>query len=336
METKIKTIKNGLKDAKRILYDGGLVAFPTETVYGLGANALDDDAVKSIFIAKGRPQDNPLIVHLSSKKEITKYVKSVNDLEKQIINTFMPGPITLVLEKNESISNVVTAGLNTVGIRIPENKVAHKFLKKVKLPVAAPSANTSKRPSPTNALDVFEDMNGKISLIIDGGSTDVGVESTVIRVVDSKILLLRPGKVNKQDLEEKIGCEVIDKTKLQKDEKPESPGMKYTHYAPKCDMVLVISNNGDIIKKLSNIYDDLIKKKRNPVILCSNSSSKLLNDKNIITLGNDSNEACSNLFSTLRIAEKEYDYIICEFVEGGTMEDAFYNRASKSSGGNIL
>lgn len=338
METKILAInEDNLKMAKSILKKGGLVAFPTETVYGLGANALNSKAVKSIFDAKGRPQDNPLIVHLSDTSKIKKYVKSINGLEQRIIDAFMPGPISIVLHKKRCISNVVTAGLDTVAIRVPSNLEAYKFLKAVDLPIAAPSANTSKRPSPTNANDVFEDMNGKIPLIIDGGNTDVGVESTVVKVVGDSIYILRPGRVTAQDLKNATGAEVIDKSVLKEGEKPESPGAKYTHYAPKCDMVLVMQeNNLDVVDKVLSLYDDLKNKKRKPIILCSKKNSTFYKGKDFLIIGKNSNEACNCIFSTLRKCEKKYDYIICEFVYGGTMEDALYNRLSKSCGGNII
>ncbi|MDY2695903.1 MAG: L-threonylcarbamoyladenylate synthase [Eubacteriales bacterium] len=338
MQTKILPLnKSSLKMAKEILRGGGLVAFPTETVYGLGANALNTDAVKSIFNAKGRPQDNPLIVHLASKHKIKKYVKSINGLEHKIIKKFMPGPISLILQKKDCISNTVTAGLNTVAIRVPLNKQAHKFLKAVNLPISAPSANTSKRPSPTNAGDVFEDMNGKIPLIIDGGSTDVGVESTVVKVKDNTIYILRPGKITAQDLQKATNAKVVDKSILKDGEKPESPGAKYTHYAPKCAMELVmIKNNEKMIEYCLQKYMGLTNKGGNPVILCSDKNATNYKDVNHITIGKNSNQVCSCIFATLRQCEKKFNYIICEFVFGGSMEDALFNRLSKSCGGNII
>lgn len=336
METKILNInKESLNMAKKILTQGGIVAFPTETVYGLGANAMDSTAVKSIFDAKGRPQDNPLIVHLSDTSKIKKYVESINALEQKIIDNFMPGPISLILRKKDCISDVVTAGLKTVAIRVPSNLEAHEFLDKVDLPIAAPSANTSKRPSPTNARDVFEDMNGKIPLIIDGGNTDVGVESTIVKVKDDVIYILRPGRVTAQALFNATGAKVVDKSTLKEGEKPECPGTKYTHYAPKCDMVLVMQQQ-NMANAVLNLYDNLTKKGKKPVILCCLKNAKLYNGKEHICIGTNSNEACSCIFTTLRKCEKKYDYIICEFVFGGTMEEALFNRLSKSCGGNIL
>ena len=256
METKIlNSSEENLKLAKSILKKGGLVAFPTETVYGLGADATNSKAVKSIFAAKGRPQDNPLIVHLSDTSKIKKYVKSINSIEQRIIDAFMPGHISIVLEKNRKISRVVTAGLDSVAIRVPSNLEANRFLKAVDLPIAAPSANTSKRPSPTNANDVLEDMSGKIPLIINGGNTDVGVQSTVVKVVDGKVYILRPGRITAKELKEVTNCEVLDKSKLREGEVVESPGVKYTHYAPICDMTLVVGRQNGIVDKTLVLYD---------------------------------------------------------------------------------
>ena len=337
METKIlKSSEENLKLAKSILKKGGLVAFPTETVYGLGADATNSKAVKSIFAAKGRPQDNPLIVHLSDTSKIKKYVKSINSIEQRIIDAFMPGPISIVLEKNRKISRVVTAGLDSVAIRVPSNLEANKFLKAVDLPIAAPSANTSKRPSPTNANDVLEDMSGKIPLIINGGNTDVGVESTVVKVVDGKVYILRPGRITAKELKEVTNCEVLDKSKLREGEVVESPGVKYTHYAPICDMTLVVGKQNGIVDKTLVLYDKLVEQGKNPVVLCAKKNAVFYTGKNYLIIGKNSNEVCNCIFATLRRAEKKYDHIICEYVDGGTMEDAMLNRLSKSCGGNII
>lgn len=337
METKIlSSEQENLKLAKSILKKGGLVAFPTETVYGLGADATKSKAVKSIFNAKGRPQDNPLIVHLSDTSKIKKYVKSINAVEQRIIDAFMPGPISIVLQKNRRISKVATAGLDTVAIRVPSNLEAYRFLKAVDLPIAAPSANTSKRPSPTNAQDVFEDMNGKIPLIINGGSTDVGVESTVVKVIDNVIHILRPGRIGAKELKESTGCEVVLKNEVDNSEVPESPGVKYQHYAPKCEMALVVGKQNGIVDKALSLYDSLKQRGKNPVVLCAKKNAVFYTGKEYLIIGKNSNEVCNSIFATLRRCEKKYDYIICEYVDGGTMEDAMLDRLKKSCGGNIV
>src|SRR5574344_2970468 len=202
--------------ASKLINSGEIVAFPTETVYGLGANALNDEAVKKIFIAKGRPQDNPLILHVGRKEDIKKYVKSISPLQQKLIDAFMPGPISIIFDKKENVSNVACAGGKTVAVRLPENQVARDFINSCGCPIVAPSANTSKRPSPTIAKYVFDDMNGKIPLIIDGGETPVGIESTVVKVEGEHLVILRPGKINKEMLEKATGAKVETKVEAGK------------------------------------------------------------------------------------------------------------------------
>ena len=249
-----KPCKKVFELASKYINNDELVAFPTETVYGLGANALSDKAVEKIFIAKGRPQDNPLILHIGKKIDIKKYVIEINPIQQKLIDAFMPGPISIIFNKNEKVSNVACAGGKTVAIRLPENKVARNFIIACGCPIVAPSANTSKRPSPTKACHVLEDMKGKIPLIIDGGETTVGIESTVVKVENDNVIILRPGKITKEMIEAKTSAKVIEKTVSGK--VIESPGMKYTHYKPKCDMIIVKT---DKIKNINKIYDEYFK-----------------------------------------------------------------------------
>lgn len=331
MQTKIlKPNKETYSFASKLINEGEVVAFPTETVYGLGADATNEEAVKKIFIAKGRPSDNPLIVHLSDKKDIVKYVLSINELEQQIIDKFMPGPISLVLRKNDKICPIVTAGGETVAIRIPENLVARDFIKACDKPICAPSANTSKRPSPTIAKHVYDDMNGKIPLIIDGGQTTVGIESTVVKVEDSEVYILRPGKISKEKLESELKCVVHEKFKPGK--VVESPGTKYTHYKPRCDMILVKT---DVINTIANLYNENTKRGKKVVIFCKKESLKYFDGMNAVSIGKDSNEASHNIFKYLRDYENN-DLIIAEYFDNGTMVDGLYNRMSKSCSGNII
>ncbi len=327
----LKPSKNSYKLASEYINKGELVAFPTETVYGLGANALDDEAVKKIFIAKGRPQDNPLILHVGKKEDIIKYVKSINPIQQKLIDCFMPGPISIVFDKNERVSNVACAGGNTVAIRLPENKVAQNFINACNCPIVAPSANTSKRPSPTLASHVFEDMSGKIPLIIDGGETTIGIESTVVKVEDNCVVILRPGKITKEMIENKIGVNVVQK--IQAGKIVEAPGMKYTHYKPNCDMVIVKT---DIINNINKIYDEYKAIGKNPIILCVNKHLKMYKDKNVKCIGKDSVEASHNLFKIYREIENNYDIIIAEYIENGEMVEGLFNRMSKSAGGKII
>jgi len=230
-----------LKKAADILNSGGLVAFPTETVYGLGADGLNEEAVKKIYIAKGRPSDNPLILHISDVLQLNELVLEITPVAKILMDSFWPGPMTLVMKKKPIVSNTVSGGLDTVAVRLPESEIARKLISLAKTPVAAPSANSSGRPSPTKAKHVLDDLDGKIDMIIDGGNCKVGLESTVIDVTGDEAIILRPGGVTLEDVKS-LGIKVsydkhlIDKTTA---EKPKSPGMKYKHYAPKGNLVIL-------------------------------------------------------------------------------------------------
>lgn len=332
METKVlKPSKKTYELANNLINSDELVAFPTETVYGLGANALSDTAVEKIFIAKGRPQDNPLILHIGKKEDIKKYVKEINPVQQKLVDAFMPGPISIIFEKADIVSNVATAGGHTVAIRLPENKVARDFINASGVPIVAPSANTSKRPSPTVAKYVFEDMNGKIPLIIDGGETRIGIESTVVKVEKDGIVILRPGKINKEMIESKTGEKVIEKIEMGKI--VESPGMKYTHYKPKCDVVIVKT---DMISNVNKIYEENLKNGLKSVIFCTGKNKKCYKNKNVVVFGKNSEEVSHNIFKLFREVENSYDVIICEYVSSGAMVDGLFNRISKSAGGKII
>ena len=246
METKqLGTTEQDLALAGELLRQGQLVAFPTETVYGLGADALNETAVAQIYAAKGRPSDNPLIVHVAEKADIAPLVQKIPEKAKKLFDRFFPGPLTVILPKSDKIGKVVSGGLDTVAVRMPENPVAHRLLQLAGVPVAAPSANTSGLPSPTRAKYVQEDMNGKIAAIVDGGDCAYGVESTVITLATPTPTLLRPGAVTKEMLEAEIGPIAVAPAVLEKmadGETAASPGMKYKHYAPKAQVILV---NGD-------------------------------------------------------------------------------------------
>ena len=242
MTTKVeKYSKESVCEAAELLKAGELVAIPTETVYGLAANALDDNAVRRIFKAKGRPQDNPLIVHIASMKMLPPLVREIPDIALRLAERFWAGPLTMIFPKSDKIPSVTSGGLDTVAVRMPESKAACDIIKKCGFPLAAPSANLSGKPSPTTARHVFEDMNGKIPLIIDGGECAVGVESTVICFKHDKVHILRPGGITAEMLSE-FGEVEVDKAVTAQPEKGEkvlSPGMKYTHYSPKADVFIV-------------------------------------------------------------------------------------------------
>ena len=201
-----------IKEAAEIIKNGGLVLFPTETVYGIGANALNDEAVKKIFIAKGRAQDNPLILHISDMDMLSQIVDTdnISELEYRLMDAFWPGPFTIILNKNNNIANVATCNGDTVGVRMPSNKIAHDLIKEANLPIAAPSANISGRPSGTKLEDIINELKDKVDYILDGGECDIGLESTVVRVVDGNVKILRPGKITKEDIEEIVKNEEVD------------------------------------------------------------------------------------------------------------------------------
>ncbi len=254
-----KATEENLLTAARILRDGGLVAFPTETVYGLGGNALIAGAAEAIYAAKGRPSDNPLIIHLAKAEDAERYAVT-NDLYYRLADAFMPGPITVILPKRDCIPYSVTGGLDTVAVRVPLHPVAHALIEQAGVPVAAPSANLSGRPSPTTADHVREDLFGRVDMIIDGGSCDIGVESTIVRIDgEDALTLCRPGAVTYEDLQRICSCVRVDKAvteKLSEGERPVAPGMKYRHYAPLSPVVLVDGEHREAIayirERLSN------------------------------------------------------------------------------------
>ena len=236
-----------LKEAASILRSGGLVAFPTETVYGLGGNALDEDAARKIYAAKGRPSDNPLIAHVSCVEEVAPLVKEIPEAGRKLMEAFWPGPLTMIFPKSEKVPYGTTGGLDTVAIRMPDDPVANRLIALAGVPVAAPSANTSGRPSPTTADHVWQDMNGRIEMIIDGGPVGIGVESTIVDVSSAVPSVLRPGAITMEMLAEVLGEVSVDPAilgPLSADVRPKAPGMKYKHYAPKADLTLVEPETG--------------------------------------------------------------------------------------------
>ncbi len=232
-------ITSSIRKAAQFIKKGEIVAFPTETVYGLGANVFDYDAIKKIFLAKKRPQDNPLIVHISNVNQIELLVKKLNDCAKKIIDNFFPGPVTIVLEKNDVISELVSGGLNSIAIRMPALKLAREFIDECGVPLAAPSANLSGSPSPTTWRHVYQDLSRRIPCILKGPECDVGIESTVVDCTKNKPVILRPGIISREDL-----LKIFPEVKLYKSkskDRPKSPGMKYRHYAPKARVILIDS-----------------------------------------------------------------------------------------------
>ena len=239
---KEKTDTEELKVICNLIRNGEIVIFPTETVYGIGANAYDTNAVGKVFLAKGRPSDNPLIVHLANKSKISEVAEELTEVEQKLVDKFMPGPFTLILKRKPIVPDIVTGGLNTVAVRIPDNIIAKAIIQFSGVPIVAPSANISGKPSGTNIQDIRKELEGKVSAIVDGGETAIGIESTVVKVVGNIPIILRPGKVTPEEIEEVVGRVKIDAkvfSKYESTNKVESPGMKYSHYLPdtKCKLI---------------------------------------------------------------------------------------------------
>lgn len=322
--TRIVKAKDGIDEGARILKDGGLVVFPTETVYGLGANAYNENAVANIFKAKGRPQDNPLIVHISSFDQVKDIAVDVPDEFYKLAERFMPGPLTVILKKSDKIPYVVTAGGDTVGVRMPDNAYTRQLIAK-SFPLAAPSANRSKHISPTTAQHVYEDLNGEVDLILDDGACQVGIESTVLDLTVDVPTILRPGAVTADMLLDVVG-QVSQNGKIIKVAK--APGMKYTHYAPKVDTVTAVN-----IDHAVNEYDKQASLGKNPVIVARDIYRNTVKDRNLISLGVTVEDYTRNIYSALHTAEKEYDYIIVEELHGSGLEASVMNRVTKAAGG---
>ncbi len=313
-----------LLPAAAILQSGGICAFPTETVYGLGANAFDEAAVAKIFKAKGRPQDNPLIVHVAEKEQLDD-ICIVSPLAEKLIARFWGGPLTLILPKTDRVPLSVTAGLQTVAVRMPSHPIAHVLIRLSGLPIAAPSANLSGKPSPTRAAHVIADMDGRADCIIDGGDCLWGVESTVLDLTVSPPAILRPGAVTKEELAEEIG-EVIYGTGVGA---PKSPGMKYTHYAPNAPVF--IAEGADAVARICSAAA----KYKHPGILYYDVIPPAL--PVAISAGNTAAEYAARLFFALReFDEKGADVIFAIPPAEGGMGDAVRNRLFKAAGGKFI
>ena len=332
METKILTSnQEDLQIAAKIINNGGTVIFPTETVYGLGANALDSTAVKKIFEAKGRPSDNPLIVHIADINQIYEFVDEFTENAKKLAQAYWPGPMTLVLKKKKVIPNEVSAGLDTVGIRIPENKIAREFIKESKCPIAAPSANLSGSPSPTTVEHVISDMFGRVDAIIKGENSQVGLESTVIDVTGEIPVILRPGGITPEMIQKVCGDVKIAKgvDGVTDELKPKSPGMKYKHYAPKCEIIL-IKNDENLIENVKKEANKFVKDET--VIICLEQHEEIYKDYNTLCIGNDLATVATNLFMIFRKCDEiGYKYAIMESVEEEGIGIAIMNRARRAA-----
>ena len=358
-----------LNEAGEILRNGGLVAFPTETVYGLGGNALLKKASKDIYAAKGRPSDNPLIVHISDMDELPQLVETVPEMAVKLAESFWPGPLTMVMRKSDIVPYETTGGLDTVAVRMPEHKVANMLIKLSGVPVAAPSANISGRPSPTTAAHCIEDLSGRIEAIVDGGASSIGVESTIVDLSGEDPVLLRPGAVTLEMLRACLSRDVLLDPALEKpldkDIRPKAPGMKYRHYAPKAPMIIIQTEYKEDLfdqeKDLTKLTDCAIKNIEEKCseglktgIICSDETKEIYmheiynkegrlhkyrNTIEIMSAGSRMDEItiAHNLFAVLRdMDEKSVDFIVAEGISQKKLGYAIMNRMKKAAGQHVI
>ncbi|AEB76943.1 L-threonylcarbamoyladenylate synthase [Clostridium botulinum] len=330
-----------IEEAGEVLREGGLVAFPTETVYGLGANALDSEAVKKIFIAKGRPQDNPLIVHIADFN-LDGLVEEVPSIAKKIMEKFWPGPLTLIMKKSREIPYVTSAGLESVGIRMPSNIVARELIKKSGVPIAAPSANISGKPSPTNIERCIEDLNERVEYIIGGEKCEVGLESTIVDCTINPPCVLRPGGITLEmlrEIEPEIYIDPAIMKKADKDFKPKAPGMKYRHYAPKAPVKIIAGNLVKSIAKINEMVQNYIDDGKKVGIMATEETKGKYSNAIIKSLGSreDLHTIAHNLFKTLSEFDSEnVDIILSEAFKEEEIGIAIMNRLKKAAGFDII
>ena len=340
METIIKKVENEqlnnevIIEAGEILKRGGLVAFPTETVYGLGADALNEEAAQKIYAAKGRPSDNPLIVHITNMEDLLKITKNVSKEAFKVAEEYWPGPLTMIFEKNEKVPYGTTGGLNTVAVRMPSHEIARAV-------IAAPSANTSGRPSPTSAEHVKEDMDGRIDMIVDGGDVEIGVESTILDMTVTPPMILRPGAVTKEMLEDLIGEVAEDVALIDPDskKKPKAPGMKYRHYAPKAELLIVEGKMDQVIETINRMAKEQISKGYKVGIIGTEESVASYKEGDVKSIGTREDEStiAVHLYGILReFDQDEVDYIYSESFATGGIGSAIMNRLLKAAGHHVI
>ena len=336
-----KDIKEGLYKAAEIIKTGGLVAFPTETVYGLGANGLDENAVPKIYEAKGRPSDNPLILHISEFDEIENIVKEIPDVAVVLADEFWPGPLTMVFKKSDIVPYRTTGGLESVAVRMPSNRIARELIKAAGVPVAAPSANSSGRPSPTKADHVLRDLDGKIDMVIDGGTVDIGLESTIVDVTGEVPVILRPGFITEEMLSEAIGRvktdDAVKNLSPDKDLKPKAPGMKYRHYAPQGKMTIYKGKPEKVVKIINE--ETAKSEGKKTAVLATDETKRYYKADIVISLGSrkDCESIAHNLFDALRsFDDMGAEIIFSEGFDDNRLGFAIMNRLHKSAGYNIV
>ena len=350
IKTLILKLENNSSDeekliqAANILRSGGTVIFPTETVYGLGADALDENAAKKIYMAKGRPSDNPLIIHISSEDQLYQVTSSVDEGSKKLMDAFWPGPLTIIFKKSSVVPDDITGGLQTVAVRMPSNNAARRLIELSGIPVAAPSANISGRPSITSSDYLVEEMDGKVDAIMIDEDSPIGLESTVIDMTRRPAVILRPGKITRTQIEKVLGEIVLNDEHLENENSaPLSPGMKYRHYSPSADVIVAMGSEEKMRESItSQVKKDTLSNKKTAIAaiesryesyadFCSSSGCTF------ISLGKDEAEAAHNLFRILRKADTlGIDRIYFEALPQGEISEAIMNRLLKACAGNII
>lgn len=347
METRIykiddcKACFDEISHAAEIIRQGGLVAFPTETVYGLGADAKNPKAAKKIYAAKGRPSDNPLIVHIAEFEDLLQIADEVSSQAKVLAEKFWPGPLTMILKKNQNIPYETTGGLDTVAVRMPNHPVALSLIRESGCLIAAPSANASGRPSPTLAGHVKEDLEGKIPLILDGGEVGIGIESTILDLTEEIPMILRPGYITEKMLESVIGTVRTDPGILNRDSKtrPKAPGMKYRHYAPKADLIIVDGSREDVIEKINTLTAEMRAMDRKAGVIATDETKAYYHGDLVVSIGSREDEAviAKHLYRILREFDTaNVDVIYSECFHTPNIGQAIMNRLLKAAGHQVL
>lgn len=347
METIVSKITNTIEDnpalleAGNIIRNGGLVAFPTETVYGLGGDALNPDSSRKIYAAKGRPSDNPLIIHICKLEDVDKIVSDFPDTAKKLADQFWPGPLTMVLPKSDAVPGETTGGLDTVAVRMPVDPIALAFIEAAGGYVAAPSANISGKPSPTSAKYVIEDMQGRIEMILDGGDVEIGLESTIVDLTGEVPMLLRPGFITYEMLREVLGEVAVDKTILDGDclDKPKAPGMKYKHYAPKGELTIVTGCGSAVVDKINELSEIAMERGEKVGIIGTDETIDKYCGSSLKSVGarNDEVSIAKRLYRILReFDDEEITVIFSESFHAGGMGQAIMNRLLKAAGHQVL
>ena len=347
METQVRRLSYSqidetmIEEAGRIIRKGGLVAFPTETVYGLGGDALNPESSKKIYAAKGRPSDNPLIVHIADKRDLHRIVREVPEKAEKLMEAFWPGPLTMIFYKNELVPQATTGGLDTVAVRMPSDRIAAAFIRAAGGFVAAPSANVSGRPSTTTAAHVEEDLGGRIEMILDGGQAVIGLESTIVDMSVEPPVILRPGAVTEEMMEAVIGPLEVDKAIIAPDSgvKPKAPGMKYRHYAPRADLAVVEGSTEAVIAAINQLAEEAEAEGKRVGIIATDETKDRYPKGLVLSLGarKHEEEIAQHLFEVLRdFDETDVDCIYSEAFDEASIGPAIMNRLLKAAGHKVI